>query len=171
MQQHATESAAYDGKVFRCLHDLLHGDVELCKKVRRRVLGSGEIPFERFRYLGASLRPDAEDGHSANPGSQLVAEGGPRNARIGIGISVRFAAVEIRGEGRRERRGGRRIKTVPETANQRDALFGGEGFEGLRPFNHRSRMPEMSVRRNACPRGHNKPEVLRREADAKPPLN
>lgn len=155
MEQHATQSAAYDRELFRRLDDPFHDDVELGKKVCRRVRGSGEIPIERLRYLGASLRPDAEDGHLANPGPQLVAQGSPRNASVGFGIGFRFAAVEIGGEGRSERRGGRRIKTVPETADQRDALFGGEGFQGLRPFNHRSRMPRMSIGRNACPRGHN----------------
>ena len=136
MQQCSSQSAADDGEVLRRLRDLDHRDVELCKKVRRRVRRSGETPFERFRDLGAGRRPDAQGGHLADPRPQLVAKGGPRNTSVRIGIGLRFTAVEIGSEGGRERRSGRGIKTVPETSNQRDPLFGGERFQGLRPFNH-----------------------------------
>jgi len=112
MEQHATEPPTDHGELLGCVGDLLHRGLE----------------------LGPGARPDANGHHLPNPGAELVAEGGPRNSRIGIGVGLRLrlrlAAVKLSGKHGRDRRGSRRIKTVPESAHERDALLGGEGFEG-----------------------------------------
>ena len=134
-EQHAPHPATHDGKALRRVGNLLEGAVQLGKKVGRRAAGSGEVPLERLRNLGAGHGPDAERG-LANPRAELVAEGGPRNASVGVRIRFRLAAVELGGEGGRDWRGGGRVETFPESADERDAFLGGEGFESLRAFDH-----------------------------------
>jgi len=130
MEQHATEPTTNHGELLGCFGDLLHRDIELRKKCGRRLARSREIPIKRLRDLGPGLRLDANGHHLPNPGAELVAESSPRNPRLGIGVGCRLAQIELSRKVRGHRRGSRRIKTIPETAHERDALLGGKGLEG-----------------------------------------
>ncbi len=129
MEQHATESTTNHGELLGGIGDLLHGGVELRQKRGRRLARARQIPVKRVRNLGLGLHLDANRRHLADPGAELVAERSPRNPRLGIGVGCRLAAIELSRKIGGDRRGGRRIKTIPEPAHERDALLGGEGFE------------------------------------------
>ena len=97
-EQDAAQLAAHHRKALRCFRNVAQRDVDLGQEVGRRILGSREIPLECFRDLSSGASPDAEHGHSANPGAELVSEGSPRNTCVGISIRFRLAAIELRGE-------------------------------------------------------------------------
>ncbi len=76
------------------------------------------------------LRLDANGHHLPKPGAELVAESRPRNPRVGIGVGCRLAVIELSRKVSGHRRRRRRVKTIPETAHERDAFLGSKGFEG-----------------------------------------
>jgi hypothetical protein len=108
-QQHTPQAPAYHREALGCLGNMTERRVDLGQEVGRCVLGSGEIPLEGLRDLSAGSSPDAEPGHLANPRAELVAESGPWNAGVRIGVGLRLTTVEFGGESRRDRSGGDRI--------------------------------------------------------------
>ena len=151
----------YHRELLRCLGDLRHGRVDLSKKRRRRVVRAGEIPFKGLRDFGTCQCPNADHGHLSNPCAELVAESSPRNACVRIGIGLRFAGIQFDGKRWGQRRGSDRVETIPQSAHECDALFGGEGLKGLRSFSHIVKLATMPIHGSACLRGHNASAKLR----------
>ncbi len=93
LQQQPTQASSYDGEAFWRLLDACECDFHRVEEITGGVRRACAIPLERLINLGPRTDPNDERGHLAQPGAELVAERGPRDAGIRIRIGLRFAAI------------------------------------------------------------------------------
>lgn len=149
VQQKPPQASANDGKAIGRVRDIRECAVDGVQELTGSVRGAGAIPLERFVDLRTRADAHDERGHLAEPGAELVAKRGPRNARLGIRVGLGFAAIELGGEGGGQRGGGGGVQTIPEATDERDALLGRQGFEDLGLVDHENRMANLLDLRNA----------------------
>jgi hypothetical protein len=93
VQQQPAQASSHDGEALGRFLDAGERNVHRVEKITGRVRRARAIPLERLINLGPRADPNDERGHLAQPGAELVAKRGPRNAGVGIRIGLRFAAI------------------------------------------------------------------------------
>ena len=83
------------------------------------------VPFERLVNLCPSSSPDNESRYLAESGAEFVAERGPRDASVGVGVGLGFSTIELSDERRRQWGRSGCVEAIPEPTHECDALLSG----------------------------------------------
>lgn len=126
--EYAAQAAAHDRIVLRCGGDVRERAIDRREEVGGRVWRPNTIPLKGVVHLRLGANPDDKRGHLPETRAELVAKRGPRDTGIGVRIGLSLTSIELGGERGRQRRSGSGVETVPESANERDALLRCEGF-------------------------------------------
>ena len=93
LQQQPAQASSHNGKTLWCFCDACECDVNGVEEITGGVGRACTIPLERLINLGPRTDTNDERRHSAEPGAELVAKRGPRDARIRLRIGLGFAAI------------------------------------------------------------------------------
>jgi len=149
------EPTPHDRQTRSDLGEMGEGPIHRVERIGSGTGGPDAIPLECPTYVGSRAEANDEHRHSAQPGAGLVADRRPRDAGVGVRIALRLTPIQFGGQCGGERDGGSRVQTVPETADERDALLGRQGFEGLGLVAQSRRLVSLFDRRNAGVGRHN----------------